>query len=192
MPISSNYRPVILTLARGLTTTILDYADHTNSMSESNETFTFTKSIAQATSKTYSNANTNSFGVSVQTEISGELLGMGAKDTFGLSYDYSHVSTEETKTESTVTLSYSVATNLKPGQRVFCRATAMSGKYSGGYSCTVNVWLEDGTKYSFGSRGTMDQINWSKAESSCQDNDFDPVTKRDTIVHTRRATKFIA
>ena len=192
MVISPESKPVVLTITRGLVTKIIDYADHTNSLPNSNETFTFSKSIAQTNSKTYTNTNTNSFGVSIQTEISGELLGMGAKDTFGLSYDYSHASSEEKKTEDSVTLSYTVATMLKPGERVFCRATAMSGKYSGGYSCTVNIWLEDGDKYTFASRGTMDQIMWSKASSSCQDHDFDPVDKRDTVVHTRRATKFIS
>jgi hypothetical protein len=179
-------------LTRGLATKTVDYADHTNSLPDAIETFTFGKMIKQATSKTYSNANTNAFGVSIASELSGEFLGIGGKTTYGLSYDYTHTSTEETSQTDEVTLNYLVVTPLKPGERVFCRATAMKGTYSGGYSCKVNIWLEDGTKYSFGSRGTMNQIQWSEASSSCQDHDFDPIEKRDTIVHTRRATKFIA
>jgi coproporphyrinogen III oxidase len=64
----------------------------------------------------------------------------------------------------------------------------MGGVYKGDYSSTVNVWLADGTTFGFEQGGTLDQVNWSKASSVCQDKDFPP----DDATPEKRATKFIA
>jgi hypothetical protein len=116
-------------------------------------------------------------------ELSGQILDLGASSTTTLTYGYSNAKTEESVKENSVTLTYSVATMLKPGQRVFCRATAMSGVYNGDYEAKVNIWLEDGTTFSFNKGGSLEQTNWSKASSKCQDKDFEP---------ERRAVKFIS
>ncbi|KAH7125511.1 hypothetical protein B0J11DRAFT_308099 [Dendryphion nanum] len=171
----------------GLETVTLDYADHTNTHPEANQTFTFGKSEQRSATKKFSNTGTHSFGISQAFEISGKILDLGASSTTTLKYDYSKSTTEESSKESAVTLTYTVATALKPGQRVFCKATAMKGSYSGAYTSTVNVWLADGTKFGFARDGTMDQVNWSKASSVCQDKDFDPAKKG-----SKRAMKFIA
>ncbi|KAF2792567.1 hypothetical protein K505DRAFT_418383 [Melanomma pulvis-pyrius CBS 109.77] len=167
----------------GLETVILDYADHTNANTAATETFTFGKTDTKSTTKSFSNTATNSFGWSTATELSGKILDLGASSTTTLKYDYSKATTEESSTTNTVMLTYSVATVLAPGQRTFCRATAMSGTYKGDYTSTVNIWLEDGTTFGFEQEGTMEQVNWSKASSVCQDNDFPP---------EKRAVKFIS
>ncbi|KAF2731385.1 hypothetical protein EJ04DRAFT_579188 [Polyplosphaeria fusca] len=175
----------------GLDTVILDYADHTNDHPEANETFTFGKSETRTATKKYSTTATHTFGWSNAIELSGKILDLGASSTTTLSYGYSNAQTEESSTENSVTLTYTVATMLKPGQRVFCRATAMGGKYKGDYSSNINIWLEDGDTFTFTERGTMEQVNWSKASSVCQDKDFDPVTGP-TEGKKRRAIKFLA
>jgi hypothetical protein len=168
---------------RGLKTVTLDYADHTNNNSNSTETFTFGKSESRSVTKKYANTATNTFGFSEAINISGKILDLGVSSTTTLSYGYSHASTEESSTEQTVTLTYTVATVLAPGQRTFCKATAMMGTYDGEYDSTVNVYLEDGTTFGFKQGGTVSQVNWSQASSVCQDKEF-PATKR--------AMKFIA
>jgi hypothetical protein len=123
----------------GLETVVLDYADHTNDHPEANETFTFGKSEDRKTSKKFTNTATNTFGFSHAMELSGKILDLGAKSTTTLSYQYSKATAEESSEEKSVTLTYTVATSLKPGQRVFCRATAMSGVYNGNYDATVST-----------------------------------------------------
>jgi hypothetical protein len=122
---------------KGLETIVLDYADHTNNF-PSNETFTFGKSETRTTSKTFSTTMTHTLGISEAIEVSGELFGIGAKSTTTLKYDFAHASTEESSQQNSVTLSYTVATTLKPGQHVYCRAVAMRGTYEGDYTCTVS------------------------------------------------------
>jgi len=122
----------------GLETVIVDYADHTNANSNSTEIFTFTKSETKAASKKFSQSATHTFGWSNAIELSGKILDLGASSTTTLKYDYSHTSSEESSEDHSVALTYTVATNLAPGQRVFCRATAMSGTYKGEYTATAS------------------------------------------------------
>lgn len=123
----------------GLKTVTLDYADHTNDHPEANETFTFAKSVDQKRSKKWSTTATKTYGVSEAIGVSGALLGIGLSSTTTLSYDYSNAKTEETSEEETVSLTYSVSTALKPGQRVFCRAVAETGVYNGNFDATVST-----------------------------------------------------
>ncbi|KAF2111880.1 hypothetical protein BDV96DRAFT_179717 [Lophiotrema nucula] len=179
----------------GLETVVLDYADHTNNLSSSNETFTFSKEISETNTKKYTQTAQHTFGWSNAIELSGEILDLGAKSTTTISYQYQNTHSEENSDEHKISLTYSTSTLLKPGQKVFCRATAMSGKYSGKYGGSVNIWLEDGTTYSFSERGTMDQVAWSKASSECQDDDFPPEAKAQGMVVKReplKGIKFIA
>ncbi|KAF1997078.1 hypothetical protein P154DRAFT_565573 [Amniculicola lignicola CBS 123094] len=167
----------------GLKTVTLDYADHTNDHPEANETFSFGKTETRTASKKFSSTASHTFGWSNAIELSGKILDLGASSTTTLKYEYSKATTEESTTETSVTLTYTVATALKPGQRVFCRATAMYGEYDGDYASTVNIWLEDGFTFGFKSGGNMKQIQWSDASSVCQDTDFAP---------SKRAVKFLA
>lgn len=121
----------------GLETVILDYADHTNNHPNATEVFTFGKSEQRATSKKYSTTATHSFGFSQAFKVSGKVFGIGAESTTTLSYGYSNAQTEESSTSKSVTLTYTVATTLLPGQRVFCRAMAMSGVYDGDFTSNV-------------------------------------------------------
>ncbi|KAF2678211.1 hypothetical protein K458DRAFT_436110 [Lentithecium fluviatile CBS 122367] len=157
---------------QGLQMTILDYADHTNAMQDSNETFTFGKTETRTQSKEYSTTQTHTLGFTHSVEISGKLMGIGMSASNELSYSYANAKTETSSTQTTVSLNYVSATMLKPGQRVFCRATAMFGQYKGDYTSTMNVELEDGTVWKFRADGTMEQIAWSQASSKCQSDPF--------------------
>jgi hypothetical protein len=170
-----------------LDTVILDYADHTNNHPEANETFTFGKTETRFASKKFSTTNTHTVGFKEAIKVSGTLLGIGGESTTELSYQFSTASTEEMSTDMGVQLTYMVATTLRPGQRVFCRATAMGGQYKGDYTAKTNIWLKDGSTWSYRTTGTFEQVQWSKASSICQDMDFPPVTDM-----KKRGTKFIA
>jgi hypothetical protein len=175
----------------GMQMMILDYADHTNGMTDSNETFTFGKTETRTTSKEYSTTQTHTIGAKQSWGVTGTLLGVvGATSTTELSYSYANAHTESNKQEKSVALNYVVATMLKPGQRVYCRATAMFAEYKGDYTATVSsrilphssppsnsilqmhIKLEDGTEWKFRSDGSMEQIAWSQASSKCQSGPF--------------------
>ncbi|KAF2018591.1 hypothetical protein BU24DRAFT_447255 [Aaosphaeria arxii CBS 175.79] len=176
---------------QGLEMFTLDYADHTNNRQDGNETFTFTRSTTQSTSRKYSTKNTNTFGFDQAFKVSGKLLGIEIDSTSTLKYGYANEQGQESSTDASVTLTYWVANNMKPGDRVFCRATAERGRYNGAYTATVNVEIESGETFSFGSSGTMDQVQWSQASSECRDTDFTAQEKQVNL-EARRALKFMA
>jgi len=125
---------------QGLQMMILDYADHTNAMTDSNETFTFGKTETRTQSKEYSTTQTHTIGAKQSWGVTGTLLGViGATSTTELSYSYANAKTESNRQETSVSLNYVVATMLKPGQRVFCRATAMFAQYKGDYTSNVGL-----------------------------------------------------
>jgi hypothetical protein len=124
---------------QGLQMMILDYADHTNAMTDSNETFTFGKTETRTQSKEYSTTQTHTIGAKQTWGVTGTLLGIAsATSTTELSYSYANAKTESSKQETSVSLNYVVATMLKPGQRVYCRATAMFAQYKGDYTSNVS------------------------------------------------------
>jgi len=41
-------------------------------------------------------------------------------------------------------------------------------------STKVNIWLEDGSTYTFAQEGRMEQLQWSQASSVCQGEPFAP------------------
>lgn len=174
----------------GLEQVTIDYAEHINNHPNATQTFKFSKSVEKAVSKTYSNSGTSTFGFSTAFEISGKILDLGASSTTTLSYQYASTSTEERGTTDKVTLTYGVDTPLAPGQRIYCRAWATRGTYKGSYSSTINVWLADGSKFGFQQGGTMEQTNWSVAESVCAGAPFTDA-KMKTVV-AKRALKFVA
>lgn len=125
---------------QGIEMMTIDYADHQNTHPNATQNFKFERSTDKTVSKKYSNSGTETFGFAQAFEISGKILDLGGSSTTTLSYQYSSSRTEEVGKDSKVTLSYSVITELKPGQRVYCRATAMRGTYRGTYSSTVRSY----------------------------------------------------
>jgi len=48
----------------------------------------------------------------------------------------------------------------------------MKGDYTGDYTSNINLLLGDGSTFSFAQTGTMNQVKWIQASSSCQDKPF--------------------
>jgi hypothetical protein len=125
-------------LHRGIEPKILDEASHHNDHDSANETFTFSRTIERKRSKKWTHASQHTFGITHDVEYSGKILGIGLSTKWGLKYEYQNTNTEEDGKETSVSLTYSAATMLKPGQQVYCRATAMYGEYEGKYDATVS------------------------------------------------------
>ena len=158
---------------------------HTNDHPDSNQTVVFEASKEQKNGKKWSTTSTHTLGISQAIKFSGKILTFEFESTTTLSYSYANAQTEETYEEESVAIKYSVSAMIKPGEVVYCRATVQTGTFTGDYSSTVNVLLDDGTSWSFAERGTMEEVRWAEAVSSCQETPF-------TGGPQKRATKFIA
>jgi len=152
---------------KGLSLVHIDSRDYLNN-SPTNATYTFQMADKRATSKTHSVTQTHTLGISEAWEASGELLGMGVKETTTLSYSYANAKTEESSATDEVLIQYMIATPLKPGDHIYCRSTASRGVYDGTYSCSVHIHLEDGSIWQFKSKGEMKQVQWTTASGECQ------------------------
>lgn len=104
--------------------------------------------------------------------VSGKILDFGFSGSHTLKYDYSNAKSEEESSEDSVDLTFSTATMVKPMTKVYCRAMAMSGSYTGNFNSNLKIKLEDGDEFSFARKGTMENTNWSQATSECQDTPF--------------------
>lgn len=161
----------------------LDEAKGKNTLETGNYTWEFGKVEDKTVTKTFSTSSTHDFGYSYALQVSGKILDLGVQATHTLSYGYSTSKSEDSSVSNKITLSYKATVPLKPGQEAWCRSTAMRGTFKGEFSCRVNIHLEDGYTFGFDKRGTLEQTNWSKAETVCQDKPFTP---------EKRAMKFIA
>ena len=182
---------------QGLNTMIIDYADHKNNQVNASDDFSFQKKQTRTVTKTYTQSAALTFGITEAIEISGEILGIGAKSTTSLKFETTVTDTTSTATADTTDLTYGTTTTVPPGGSVYCRATAMSGVYKGEYSADVKIWLEDGSDFSFAQGGTLDQVTWSQASSECQNDPFeDDMPKAEAPIEiedlTKRGLKFIA
>ena len=181
---------------QGLSTMIIDYADHTNNQANATDDFSFSKKQSRTTTKTYTNTAATTFGITQGIELSGEILGIGAKSTTTLKFETTNTYSTAKAEAITTELSYSTTTTVPPGGKVYCRATAMSGVYKGSYSGNVKIWLEDGSDFTFAQGGTLDQVTWSQASSECQNDPFtDTMPTADAPISItpldKRAVKFI-
>ena len=127
---------------QGIQIVTLDEAKFSNNQQSSNQTVTFAKTNTQTKTTSFTQTNAHKLGVKVGVEVEGKVLGFGgAKFSSELSYEYTNTQSKETSQTTTVTLTYSTAVNLKPGETVYCRATAQQGSYKGGYNSKVSLAL---------------------------------------------------
>lgn len=182
---------------QGLQTVAIDSAQHTNNQATATDTFSFSRSQARAVTKTYQTTNAFNFGITEAVEVSGELLGIGAKSTTTLNFQYTRTDQSTDSTADAATITYGTSTSVAPGTTVYCRAIAMTGQYTGKYSATVKIWLDDGSQFAFASGGTFNQVAWSDATSDCQNTPYSdniplasPPQSQSNV--NSRAIKFVA
>ncbi|KAL5413674.1 hypothetical protein PMIN03_003563 [Paraphaeosphaeria minitans] len=182
---------------QGLSTMMIDYADHTNNQVNATDSFTFSKKQSRTVTKTYTTTAAKTYGITEAVEVSGELLGIGAKSTTTLKFETTLTDMSSDATADTTELTYQTSTTVPPGGKVYCRATAMSGVYNGSYSANVKIWLEDGSDFTFSQGGKLNQVSWSQASSECQNTAFtDDLPTADAPLSIqnldKRAIKFLA
>jgi hypothetical protein len=183
--------------SQGLNLVHIDKRDYKND-TPANATYTFQMQDKRFTSKTHSVTQTHTLGISHAFEASGELLGMGVKETTTLNYIYTNAKTEESSATDEVSIQYMIATPLKPGDHIYCKSTASRGVYDGTYQCNVHIKLEDGTIWQFKAKGEMKQVQWTTASGVCQfqvfaddggidEKDLPPIPKAKRTIASKKA-----
>ncbi|KAF2751128.1 hypothetical protein M011DRAFT_473642 [Sporormia fimetaria CBS 119925] len=120
--------------------------------------------------KTWQNTATHGFGYTYTLEVSGQLLGIGASGSHALAYTYEDSKTTIGATEQAKELGSEVEIEVKPGETMYCAATAWFGQYDGKYNAHVELVLEDGFEWGFKNGGMMHQIAWSEVSTHCDDH----------------------
>ncbi|OAG03254.1 uncharacterized protein CC84DRAFT_1261846 [Paraphaeosphaeria sporulosa] len=156
---------------KGIELQIVDSYDHANDLNATiNWSFETTASVHTSTSTTTS--VTKTFGTSVSVNWEASILAFSVGGGVELSYGYSQtnekVETKETEVSRTITYE----APIKPGKHVWCQATAKSGKADLGYTATINLWLKDGTSWSWKEHGVYSQQAWGDTSSQCQEKPF--------------------
>ncbi|KAF2187915.1 hypothetical protein K469DRAFT_567511 [Zopfia rhizophila CBS 207.26] len=163
---------------QGITAQVLDEATHTNKKTDSNDTFAFINEVSKRDSKKFSQSLAFTFGYHVDIEISGQVLGLGAKATAGYNWELQTTHTEETESSFERKLTWRTDTIVKPGKTIHCKAFANVGSFDGGYTSKVKVELEDARTFTFTEKGRLEAVSWSEAFSSCEDV---PTPKREVL-----------
>lgn len=150
---------------KGIQAVALDEATYSNPSNAKNSmNWAFGGSAERKQSVTYTDTNADTYGVSVDVEVSGEVLGIGAKATTGFQWQRQSTKTTATSTSNQVTLTWSLSGTLEAGESCTCTAIVQRGEGRTNYTADATVTLEDGTKISFPSRGVYQNVSYTKVK----------------------------
>ena len=149
---------------------ILSQQHYYNAQSSGNATWNFSGQQTQTSSKTFKQSTTGTFGDSIALEISGEILGVGAKATNTFSWEVSHTTETDSTTTEGINLTWGQGGSLLPGKGVSCSAYAQKGQGNFDYDAKVTMKLKDGSTYSYSEKGTLEAVAYSQAYISVKDD----------------------
>ncbi|KAF9736488.1 hypothetical protein PMIN04_009367 [Paraphaeosphaeria minitans] len=156
---------------KGIELQIVDSYDHANDLNATiNWSFETTASVHTSTSTTTS--VTKTFGTSVSAHWEASLLAFTVGGGLELSYGYSQTNEKVETKETDVSRTITYEAPIGPGEHVWCQATATSGKADLGYTATINLWLKDGTSWSWKEHGVYSQQAWGDTSSQCRKKPF--------------------
>src|SRR5690349_12281160 len=125
---------------------------NTGAPGSGNQTFTFASTQIQQKSRTITNSQSHTFGVSISQKISAkvsvpELVEITAETTTTASYEYNTItSTADMKMDADQT-QFSQAGTLAPGYGADCSAKSVSGHYSTDYTNVIQITLAGGQTF---------------------------------------------
>ncbi|KAF2463206.1 uncharacterized protein BDR25DRAFT_397308 [Lindgomyces ingoldianus] len=158
---------------KGLQPVSLDY-QHLNNINGGDKIYKeVTHKRTEKTSKTWTQSTMHTFGIKYSVEISGEVMDIGVKASYELSYQFQRTDTISTTVEDTKEFGWTFKMEVSPGKELYCREFAWQGVFNGKYTSTVSVELEDGYVFQYPESGQMNQVQWSESTDECRDTDFD-------------------
>ena len=106
----------------------------------------------------------STYGASINTEISAELLGIGGKISTG--YSWQNTSAQETSTATSVErqVGWEISGSLQPGEGITAVSFCQQGNGRADYTATVTLRLSDGTVSTYQEPGQFSTVVYTEAE----------------------------
>ncbi|CAI6338022.1 unnamed protein product [Periconia digitata] len=157
---------------KGITDRILLDKHFENNHKDVTVTYNFESRWSLMDKHMWSTTQTHTLGAKHSWEASGQVLGMGVKETTELNYEYQNAQMEgDEKSQDIITVDGGKF-DLKPGEEMYCRAIVQRGEFKGAFTTTVVLHLEDQSTWQFDSKGDSDVIKYSDAKTECQSDPF--------------------
>ena len=159
--------------------------------STGNISFTVSGSQSVTQTTTWDQSTTGTFGMSISVEVEAEPFGIGAKTTVGAEWSVSKTSSHGGSTSDTITITNSIGPiSIGPGHGKACKIFAQKGTGTFPYTSTVTLNLEGGGVVNYQEKGSLDEVQYSNAFATCDDND-DPSTWDGTQANPPAGVKLV-
>ncbi|CAI6335463.1 unnamed protein product [Periconia digitata] len=163
----------------------------------SNVTYKFSNKESRTKSHSVADMKSHSITAGVTFTVNAEfgvpLITKASVQTawnFGYTFEMQKTTTNS---ESTATdLSYDIASPgasnfLEPGKAVHCSAWAISGTYESDYTGTLVTKLEDGTKFSYLTKGHASSVSYGTSVAQCPEVDIKDIPSTAEVGETESA-----
>lgn len=149
--------------------------------SNGNVSFTISGSEEVTQSTSWQQSSTNTFGGSLEIEISAQVAGIGPKITGGFEWSLSDTTSQTTTTSDKITLIQTAGPiSIAPGHGKACKIFAQKGNGNFPYTSTVTLKLDNGGSISYQEKGRLLSVQYSQVQTSCVDannpKDWDSTT----------------
>ncbi|EMD32057.1 hypothetical protein CERSUDRAFT_126974 [Gelatoporia subvermispora B] len=154
-----------LTGSSGISEMTLDQVHYSNPPNATQDLpWVFQGSLQRTTTTSFTQATSITYGLSVSTEVSAELFGIGGK--VGSTYTWQSTSLKQTTTSTSFakTLTWEISGVLGPGQGITTTSFCQQGVGNTKYIATVTLELSDGTVSSYQESGVFSGVVYSDAE----------------------------
>ncbi|EMD30822.1 hypothetical protein CERSUDRAFT_100959 [Gelatoporia subvermispora B] len=132
----------------------------------------FENSLTRTVSTTFTQSTGTAYGISVSTEVSAELFGIGGK--IGGTYTWQRTETTETSTTTSYdkVLGWRIWGNLEPGKGIKAVSFCHHGTGQANYMSTVALHLSDSTVSTYKEPGVFSNVAYTEVEVTTEpDND---------------------
>ncbi|KAL9576974.1 MAG: hypothetical protein Q9212_006677 [Teloschistes hypoglaucus] len=138
--------------------------------SADNVSFTVTGTGKVMQSTTWIQSSPDTFGGSINVEVSSAILGVGMKVTGGFEWTTSDTSSQSTMISDEVTLTLTAGPfSIPPGHGKACQIFAQKGEGSFPYTSRVALNLDDGGNVEYPETGKLLSVQYSKVQALCVD-----------------------
>ncbi|TBU28212.1 hypothetical protein BD309DRAFT_869954 [Dichomitus squalens] len=124
----------------------------------------FNNEVKRTQTTTFTQSTTSTYGLTVSTEVSAELFGVGGK--IGVGYSWEATNTQETSTSTSFekTVGWEISGELQPGEGITATSFCQQGVGHANYTATVTLLLSDGTVSTYQEPGQFNTVVYTEAE----------------------------
>ena len=159
------YNPPLTGSNTGITPQALDSVHYFNPPDAKKDLpWEFDNGVTRTEETTFTQSTTTTYGISVNTEVSAELFGVGGKIGLGYSWQNTGTQTTSTSTSFEKSLHWKIGGSLQPGEGLTAVSFCQQGKGHANYTATVTLRLSDGTVSTYQEPGQFSTVVYTEAE----------------------------